>query len=156
MKQYCGIFICMIILLGSGCAGISANKTRRVAVPFTMTKNDDLLIKAKINDKDVCFIVDTAAGTSTIHKKDIEYLGLKLGKSSNELRGLGTSSYTMHEVNVPVMSLGGMKFLKPSFIAVELHNIGVNNGLLGSLFLRKHDAIIDFKKNIIFLKPPTR
>ena len=159
MRTYSEVFIYVMLLIGSGCSGATAHRTSRVIVPFTISKTGHIVIEAKINNKDVYLVVDTAAGASVIHKKQVKYLDLKAGKSTGDVRGLGTSSYTMQKIDIPVMSIETIKFLKPYFVVMDLSHVevasdGPFHGLIGSPFLQKYSAIIDYEKEIISLRLP--
>jgi len=157
MRRLLGILICILLLAACVSSGNTASKTGRITVPFTISKTGHILIKANINNKDVYLVVDTAAGASVIHKKQVDYLNLKASKSTGSVaRGLGTSSYVMEKVYIPVMSIRKERYLNPFFIVLDLSHVEQASdkgfhGLLGSPFLQKYGAIIDYEQKIISL-----
>ena len=139
---------------------VCAGAEKRIEVPFTTTESGHIIIAAKINKIDTQLGVDTAAGVNLIAQKQAGPLGLKLERSRQKIGGLGGQGMDVNQVNVPSITIGGINYFRPDFIAVDLshaarsaetHKLG---GVIGSGFLRKHGAVIDYEqKTISFDKP---
>lgn len=161
MRNILVILICLLFLGTIAVEDETAPKTNRIIVPFVISNTGHIVMKAKINNKDACFVVDTAAGASVIHKKQVEYLGLKSGESLGEAQGLGTASHAMRNIDIPKMKIGKTQYMNPFFVVMDLSHVehaadqGLH-GLIGSPFLRKHGAIINYEKKTISLKLPKK
>jgi len=160
MRSYIAVFAVLAIFATVLGAETAVPKTDRIAVPFVITRTGHILVTVKINDKDANFVVDTAAGVSVIHTKQIKTLDLKASKGNAQVTGLGTASYVMKNVNVPTMTIGGIEYQKPFFVALDLSHVELAtgnkdlHGLLGSTFLQKYAAIINYEAKTISLKHP--
>jgi hypothetical protein len=160
MKMISGIIVSAFIFAASASSGEADPKTDRVIIPFSFSRTGHILVAVTINDKKARFIVDTAAGASVIHTKQIESLGLKTSRGNEKVHGVGTSSHTMKNISVPIMTIGETQYRNPFFIAVDLSHVeGAGGkdglqGLIGTTFLMKHAAIINYEKRTISLKYP--
>ncbi|OVE81883.1 hypothetical protein BVY04_02230 [bacterium M21] len=161
MKMTLGVIVATTLLFSATLNSKEAVvKTDRETIPFTMSKSGHILITVKINNRDAHLVVDTAAGTSVIHTKQTKSLKLKTSKGNSVARGLGTSSHVIKNVGVPVMTIGTVQYHNPYFIALNLSHVEAAggkkgfHGLLGSPFLQKYAAIINYEKKTISLKRP--
>jgi hypothetical protein len=160
MRVIMVVFICVMLLCTSERAEDTSSKTHRTTIPFLISKTGHIIVKVKINNKDACLVIDTAAGASVIHTKQIKYLGLKAIKGNVQVKGLGTSSHAMKRLKVSEMTIGKKKYLMSSFIALDLSHVEQAggdkgfHGLLGSPFLQKYGAIINYEEKTLSLKCP--
>lgn len=134
----------------------------RIAVKFIITRLGHVAIRGVINGHKVRLIVDTAAGTSVLDADDAEGFGLKVRRNSerDDVKGIGTSSEIMRRLIVPYLQLEKTKFPRPRFISLDLRHVkeaggkrGMH-GLLGSDFLKKYDAVIDYGERVLNLAIP--
>ncbi len=160
MKMISGIIIGALLFVANVSLGEAAPKTDRMTIPFSISKTGHMLVTVTINDKKARFVVDTAAGASVIHTKQIKFLGLKTTKGNAKVRGLGTSTHTMENVNIPIMTIGKTQYRNPFFVALDLSHVEIAgdkdgfHGLIGSPFLQKYAAIINYEERTISLKYP--
>ena len=156
LARFTFLFVSCFCITSLACAGAD----QRIEVPFTFTESGHIVIAAKINKIDAQLGVDTAAGMNLIAQKQAGHLGLKLERSRQKIGGLGGNGIAVHEVRVPSITIGGIDYPRPEFIAVDLshaaRSVGSHklSGVIGSGFLRKHGAVIDYEqKTISFDKP---
>ena len=97
-------------------------KTNRIEVPLIFLKNNHFGIIAKINNKEACLLIDTGAGISIIHTKQVEYLGLKTDEGNIEVvvKGIGTSAHSSKNIIMSSMIIGRAEYKKPLFIDIDL------------------------------------
>ena len=111
-----------------------------------------------VNGKPCLFMIDTGAGATVIDRTKQDRFGLKLTHSSDYAAGIGSVSAlagteAMMTINGQQIKVDSLYLMDISFVNAELKkNQGRKvDGLLGSDFLKKHHAIIDYgKKKIIF------
>lgn len=161
-KEFFLILITMLVF--SSCVQPHAigdgSGTDMVSVPFVRTRSGHILVTVEINGKKAYLIIDTGASSSIIHMGRIEYLGLESRDKKCKASGIGTSTYDMKEVLVPMMTLNSVSYSNPEFNGVDLYHIEqidynqTLDGIIGSDFLEKHKAIIDYKNKSLLLKKP--
>ena len=111
-----------------------------------------------VNGKPCLFMIDTGAGATVIDRTKQDRFGLKLTHSSDYAAGIGSVSAlagteAMMTINCHQIKVNSLYLMDISFVNAELKkNQGRKvDGLLGSDFLKKHHAIIDYgRKRIIF------
>ncbi len=99
-------------------------------------------------------VVDTAAnGYLILDSGEAARLGLRedIGGVKRHAKGLGTSAHSMSKLEIPSLLMGDAEIHSPPCIAMDLSAVmeagGAEglHGLLGSDFLSRHAAIIDFE-----------
>ncbi|MBQ7442053.1 MAG: clan AA aspartic protease [Prevotella sp.] len=111
-----------------------------------------------VNGKPCLFMIDTGAGATVIDRTKQDRFGLKLIHSSDYAAGIGSVSAlagteAMMTINGHNIQVDSLYLMDISFVNAELkkHQGRKVDGLLGSDFLKKHHAIIDYgKKKLIF------
>ncbi len=130
------------------------------SIPFTISKSGHILTTAEINGKKAYLMIDSGASSSVIHIGKLLSLGLESRDKKGKISGIGTSSYDVKEVIVTEMTLNSVSYPSPEFDGVDLFHVEridyyqTLDGIIGSDFLKKYDAVIDYKKQILFLKRP--
>lgn len=119
-----------------------------------MTPTGHAIINVLINGKKARLVIDSAAGRSVIHSGRVNSFGIKKMTVVKriEARGLGTSNHAVEQLQPPVMYIGKAIINNMPLISVDLTHVmeagGKRgfDGLLGSDFLKRHGAVIDFEK----------
>ncbi len=127
-----------------------------VAVPFTVSKTQHILSMAEINGKKTFLMIDTGASSSVIHIGKLEHLGLESRNKNGKASGIGTSNYDMKEIIIPEIILNSVSYPNPKFDGIDLYHIErvdynqTIDGIIGGDFLKKHEAVIDYKRQIMY------
>lgn len=134
----------------------------RIQVKFQIAGSKHLIVRATIGGHSVRLIIDSAAGTSVIDTDQVDELELKIRRNSqrDDVKGIGTGNHRMHRLIVPSITFNGVDFPRPRFISIDLSHVkevggkrGLH-GLLGSDFLKSHNAIIDYGNRTLSLESP--
>ena len=116
-----------------------------------------------VNGKPCLFMIDTGAGATVIDRTKQDHFGLKLTHSSDYAASIG--SFSRLTATTAVMNIHGheikadsLYLMDISFVNAELkRNQGRKvDGLLGSDFLKKHHAIIDYGKKKLYFPTLSR
>ncbi|MFA5905159.1 MAG: retropepsin-like aspartic protease [Desulfobacula sp.] len=131
-----------------------------IAIPFTVSKSQHILSTVEINGKKAFLMIDTGASSSVIHIGKLEYLGLESHDKKGKASGIGTSNYDMKEIIIPEMILNSVSYRDLKFDGIDLYHIEqvdynqTIDGIIGGDFLKKHEAVIDYKRQILYLRKP--
>ncbi len=138
--------------------------SKRTSVPFSLSSTGHLLVKARIGGNNIRLVVDTAANSYLIlDSTEASRLNLEEDPSSrkHDAKGLGTSSHTVSKLAIPSFSLGDAELLSPPCHCMDLSAVKTAggpdglHGLIGSSFLKRHAAVIDFETmQLSFLREP--
>ena len=132
---------------------------KRFDIPFRITPSGHLVMDATINDKKVRFVIDTAAGRSVIDTHRVDELKIRIRKNSksDKVSGLGASNFAMERLLPPRIQIGNLTIKNFSFISLDLGHVkkaggrGGLHGLLGSDFLKRFDAVINYESRYLSL-----
>ncbi|MEL0639385.1 retropepsin-like aspartic protease [Pseudoalteromonas aliena] len=125
----------------------------KTIIEFEISETGHQIVEAKINDKLLRFILDTAAGASVLDRACLSELGIEETLNVENAAGLGTSEHAMGDIKVHSIELGNALFKSPDFVSLNLDHVQVAggekgvHGLLGSPFFTQYQAVIDFSKN---------
>ena len=130
-------------------------------VPIRVTKGWNLYVDSKLNGKAAQLMIDTGAFTTLIHKPFVHEMRLPLrntpytsGAVNLDERGLQLATIRRFAIG-PFMVKGkevGVMDLKGLIHGDLLKGTPPVAGLLGSEFLRRNHAIIDFGTRTLYLK----
>ncbi|MDR2084908.1 MAG: aspartyl protease family protein [Bacteroidales bacterium] len=122
-------------------------------------------ISARINRKDILFLIDTGATRTCVNEETLEsFLNrkeLKQIKEGADILGLGTSNHKSQECIINKISFNRLIIhefpiiitnLSDIFSALESASNIKLHGIIGNDFLVEHNAVIDYEKNILKLK----
>jgi hypothetical protein len=124
-------------------------------------KTNHFMIKAKINGVNGRFILDTGASNSCVDITDAYKFELETNTSETLATGAGATNMETKESVQNKISLNKWEYKKFHIILFDLSHVkkaleqyGVPNidGIIGADILQKGNAIIDYKKNRLFLK----
>ncbi len=133
---------------------------KATSLQFEVTETGHQIIQAEINGHTVRLILDTAAGASVLDRACIKKLGIQEELSEEIAAGLGTAEHEMGLIDVVKFELAGQLYESTQFVSLDLDHVqaagGSNsiNGLLGSPFFRKYQAILDFGTNTLTVREP--
>lgn len=130
----------------------------------TVTNHYEL--KAKINGKKGRFILDTGASNSCVGFDQIERFKLDAKESETKAAGAGaidmlTQQATNNHLKINATKNTAWKINNFNLVLFNLshvntaltqHNAKAIHGIIGADILQKGDAIIDYKKNRLYLK----
>lgn len=124
-----------------------------------MTPTGHITTSILVNGKPCLFMIDTGAGATVIDKSKQDRFGLEPTHSSDYAAGIGSVSAlagteAMMTINGHTIKVDSLYLMDISFVNAELkRNKGKKvDGLLGSDFLKKYQAVIDYGKEKIYLK----
>ena len=124
-----------------------------------ITHTGHITTSIPVNGKPCLFMIDTGAGATVIDKSKQDRFGLKPTHSSDYAAGIGSVSAlagteAMMTINGHNIQVDSLYLMDISFVNAELkkHQGRKVDGLLGSDFLKKHHAIIDYGKKKLYLK----
>ncbi len=118
------------------------------------------LIRAKVNGKKGVFILDTGASNTVISGDKSEKYKLKLKNSEHKATGAGTGEIDIKTTGKNSLQIGKWKLKKIRFVSMDLTHINTAlamfnievDGIVGSDVLHKGKGIIQYDKNLLFLK----
>jgi len=138
-----------------------------IAIKLKKTTTNHYEIRAKINSIKGRFILDTGASNSCIGLEYIAFFKLNAEDSSTKAAGAGaidmltqqsannkivffnskkTKSWQFHHLHLVIFDLSHVN------TALTQHNANAVHGIIGADILTNGNAIIDYKKNRLFLK----
>ena len=120
-----------------------------------------LFVELELNSKKAWFLIDTGASISLIdyHKRRFfqikcsrQHRFLTQGMNSSQARTYRTSGYCLQYqdniLTIPLMSISMIQLCEHIYKKYKLYI----SGIIGSDFLSKHQARIDYERNIITIK----
>jgi hypothetical protein len=140
-------------------ANSAIGKDTIVTIPFDYVSNE-VIVKAKANDKDeLAFVIDTGATQSVLDKSVAKTLGKC--EDSNLTMTTGSGSVSLSYMTVPSLSLGGLKLKDIHFAVADLAAFSQilghrPAGLLGANILRRFLITIDYPQKRLILAHPSK
>ncbi|MFI2742096.1 retropepsin-like aspartic protease [Zhouia sp. PK063] len=132
-----------------------------VKIPLTHTSTNHLEVRAKINDVEGRFIVDTGASSTCVGTDCVTYFNLLAEDSEVKAAGAGASNMLTQVSKKNSIEIGEWKYKKLKLVLFDLthvnaaltqHNAIPVHGIIGADVLKKGKAIIDYHKKNLFLK----
>jgi len=123
-----------------------------------------LIIKVKVNGKSATLLVDTGASQTVFDISRIKKLlkiddeNFKLDLSPHLSTGLGTNTMESHIVVIKKFQVGSLQLKNYNSVALPMEYVNQSyemlgfkgiDGVLGSDFLLKYNAIIYYKKKLL-------
>ncbi|MHB8206030.1 retropepsin-like aspartic protease [Mucilaginibacter sp.] len=137
------------LLIGSLCINVVAYA--QSAIPFTITAQGHIMIKASINGVEGNFIFDTGSGLTVITKTFASKIN-GLTKEDGDLTSFRATGekMTVDLYKANALSLGGFVEQNPQLTVVDA-NLGEIDGLVSLMSFRNQPFTIDYnKKQIVF------
>ncbi len=132
-----------------------------IKVPLVLTATNHFEIKAKLNGVKGRFILDTGASNTCVGFDKIETFHLTTKKSKIKAAGAGATNMETLVSTKNTIKILGWKSNKLKIVLFDLvhvnkalttHNALPVDGIIGADILKKSKAIIDYKKNVVYLK----
>lgn len=130
-------------------------------VPLVLTATNHFEIKAKLNGVKGRFILDTGASNTCVGFDKIEAFKLTTKDSKIKAAGAGATNMETLISTKNTVKIGDWKSNKLKIVLFDLvhvnealtaHNALPVDGIIGADILKKSNAIIDYKKNVVYLK----
>jgi clan AA aspartic protease (TIGR02281 family) len=132
-----------------------------IEVPFTITRVNHIVIKAKANGQDVTLIVDTGASRTCIAESCAERLGLKSGRVEKVAVSFALPKKTKALSKLESLDIGSLHMTDFETWIVDFSYINMIvqwqgeefcDGVLGADILKSKSAVIDYKCCKLYLK----
>ena len=155
------IYISLLLILTS--LSPKAQTTKSFAIiktPKTIAlihHNYLYFIRIKLNNRDANFLIDTGAASSLLDINQANDYKFKINKTESRFAGAGGLSYQYRVSNYVFHHNTEKLFVYPlgadlKFVVESFDQGGISiAGVLGSDFLEKHDAIIDYKNETLII-----
>lgn len=130
-------------------------------IPLTLTKTNHLELSAKLNGVQGRFILDTGASNTCVGLDKTDFFNLKTKVSEIKAAGAGSTSMDTLTSNKNTLKVGGWSCKKLKIVLFDLvhvntalitHEAKPVDGIIGADVLNKANAIIDYKKKVLYLK----
>lgn len=137
------------------------SKKGYVKKELKLTKTSHFKTTATINGVKGKFIVDTGASNTCIDKNLIETFKLTPEESDTKAAGAGAIDMETQLAKENKIKIGKWKSNDISIVifdlshvnqALENHNSKPVHGIIGADILKKAQVVIDYKKNVMYLK----
>jgi len=132
-----------------------------IKIKLTKIATNHLELKATINGVKGSFILDTGASNSCVGLDVIDYFNLDAEESETKAAGAGATDMETQKSENNSLKIGHWKTNKCHLVLFNLchvntalvqHNAEEVHGIIGADILQKGKAIIDYNKNILYLK----
>lgn len=130
-------------------------------VPLVLTKTNHFEVKAKINNIEGRFILDTGASNTCVGLDCIEHFNLATQDSKIKAAGAGAINMHTQISKKNTLKIGKWEKEKVKLVLFDLshvnsalttHNALPVHGIIGADILKKTKAIIDYNKKVVFLR----
>lgn len=130
-------------------------------IKLTYTATHHLEVKAKINNIEGNFILDTGASSSCVGFEAISHFSLMAEESDIKAAGAGASNMLTQIAQKNTIEIKGWKKKKVDLVLFDLrhvndalvkHKAEKVQGIIGADILKKGKAIIDYKSKNLYLK----
>ena len=128
-------------------------------VPLFKTRTGHITVTLQVNGKPCVFLVDTGGGATLIDidKKDkyklvplsVKDYAAGIGSATPLVRTMGTFGVNGAEVRNDSLFLMDISYINAEFKKYRSQQV---DGVLGTDFLEKHKAIIDYSRSALYLK----
>ena len=136
-------------------------KNKYIKIKLKKMVTNHLELKATINGVKGRFILDTGASNSCVGLNLIEYFNLETEESETKAAGAGATGMETLLSKSNNLKIGDWNRKKCNLVLFDLshvntaliqHNANEVHGIIGADTLRKGKAIIDYNKNVLYLK----
>jgi len=136
------------------------NKKKYLTIQLIVIPSGHHLVSAQLNKKKGLFILDTGASNTCIDQKKIEKFKLKSKDTKYKATGAGSTEIDIQLSKKNKLKIGDWKTKKLPLIIMDLSHINQAlsmfdievDGIIGADVLRKAKGIIQFDKELLYLK----
>lgn len=135
-----------------------------VAVELTENRFGHFIAHGELNNTPVDILVDSGATTTVVDQSFVSRINATTRESSIRAVGLGGSQGYLEIADFSDFSLGEqaleaseMKVMNLEHInrVYRSNDVGTLSAIIGSDYLKAHNAIIDYENNLLWLQPAT-
>ena len=128
-------------------------------VPFYKTRTDHITVTLQVNGKPCVFLVDTGGGATLIDISKKDWYQLSPQTVRDYAAGIGSATPLVRTAGM--FSINGTEFRNDSLFLMDISYVNAEfkktrsrqvDGVLGTDFLEKHKAIIDYSRSALYLK----
>jgi len=132
-----------------------------IRIPLALTATNHFEISAKINGVSGRFILDTGASNTCVGLDKIAFFNLSTKDSKIKAAGAGAVDMETQISAKNHIAIGSWEKKKHKIVLFDLshvnhaltaHDVLPVDGIIGADLLKKANAIIDYKKQVAFLK----
>lgn len=125
------------------------------------TVSKHFVVKAKINNVDGCFIIDTGASNSCLGLDEVNLYGLKLSQTDKKAAGAGSANIETQISRQNSLKIKHFEIKNITLVVIDLTHINMAliehktkpvNGIIGADVLQKYCAIINYKDKTLYLR----
>ena len=136
-------------------------KKKYVKITLKKMVTKHLELDAEINGVKGRFILDTGASNSCVGLDMIEYFKLDAAESDTKAAGAGATDMETQQSENNTLKIGKWKTKKSNLVLFDLvhvnlalteHHAEEVHGIIGADILEKGKAIIDYNKNVLYLR----
>lgn len=136
-------------------------KKKYIKIPLKKMVTNHMELDAKINGVAGKFILDTGASNSCVGIDKIEFFNLDAKQSDTKAAGAGATDMETQQSENNNLEIGKWKNKNFSLVlfdlvhvnkALTIHKAEEVHGIIGADILQKGKAIIDYNKNVLYLK----
>lgn len=130
-------------------------------IPLKKLKTGHYKVVARVNEIKGDFIVDTGASSSCIGFSSVDRFIMLTEQSEVKAAGAGAINMETHVARNNKFQVGDKKTYKMAFVIFDLSHVNEAlvqveekpvEGILGADFLKENRAIIDYGRNVLYLK----
>lgn len=130
-------------------------------IPLQKLQTGHYKLTVKVNGVKGNFILDTGASTSCIGFDSVVHFKLNSEASEIKAAGAGAINMTTRLTRSNTLSLGGKQLPRIDFILFDLKHVNEAlsqvdeapvHGILGADLLKKTRAVIDYGRNVLYIK----
>ena len=130
-------------------------------IPLQKLKTGHYKLPVKVNGKTGHFILDTGASNSCIGFASIDRFLMHAEESKVKAAGAGANNMMTQIANNNTFSIGKKSKISMTFVLFDLSHVNSAlsqvleppvQGILGADFLKESRAVIDYGRNVLFIK----
>jgi predicted aspartyl protease len=130
-------------------------------IPLKKLKTGHYKVAVKVNGKSGDFILDTGASSSCIGFSSVGHFIMLTEESEVKAAGAGATNMETHVANNNYFTIGKKVMNNMSFVIFDLGHVNEAlsqveeapvQGILGADFLKDCRAVIDYGRNVLYLK----
>lgn len=125
------------------------------------TVSKHFVVKAKINNINGIFIIDTGASNSCLGLDEIDLYHLKLSHTDKKAAGAGSTNIETQISRQNSLKIENFEIKNLTLVVIDLKHINMAliehktppiNGIIGADVLQKYFAIINYKDKTLYLR----
>jgi len=135
-------------------------KKNYIPVQLAVIPSGHHLVSVKLNGKKGLFILDTGASNTCVDEAKADYFKLKLKDTEHKATGAGTTEIDIQLAKKNKLKIGDWRAKKVVVVVMDLSHINEAlsmfqvevDGIIGADMLRAGRGVIQFDKELLYLK----